>query len=128
MIVRVTGGNALDHAVLVMFENRSFDNLLGCLYQPGEVASFDGALGKEFFNQIPAWAASCREPEPTGVVHPGETRDTGRRAGHPVRASGTALSQHAGHVAEALSSDGVGGRDGLVRPSEPRLCRRSSAR
>jgi phospholipase C len=32
--------NVLDHMVSVMFENRSFDNLLGRLYQPGEVASF----------------------------------------------------------------------------------------
>jgi len=30
-----------------MFENRTFDNLLGRLYQPGEVASFEGVLGKE---------------------------------------------------------------------------------
>jgi phospholipase C len=29
-----------------MFENRSFDNLLGHLYGPGEVASFEGAVGK----------------------------------------------------------------------------------
>ncbi len=29
---------ALDHIVVVMFENRSFDNVLGRLYQPGEVA------------------------------------------------------------------------------------------
>ena len=29
--------NALDHVVVVMFENRSFDNLLGRLYQPDEV-------------------------------------------------------------------------------------------
>jgi phospholipase C len=28
---------AIDHLVLVLFENRSFDNLLGHLYQPGEV-------------------------------------------------------------------------------------------
>jgi len=31
---------SVDHIVSVMFENRSFDNLLGRLYQPGEVASF----------------------------------------------------------------------------------------
>ena len=29
--------NALDHVVVIMFENRSFDNLLGRLYEPGEV-------------------------------------------------------------------------------------------
>ena len=38
--------HAMDHVVVVMFENRSFDNLLGRLYQPGEVASFDGVIGK----------------------------------------------------------------------------------
>jgi phospholipase C len=49
-------GNAMDHVVVVMFENRSFDNLLGRLYQPGEVASFDGVTGREFSNPIPEWA------------------------------------------------------------------------
>ncbi len=49
-------GNAIDHVVVVMFENRSFDNLLGRLYQPGEVASFEGVTNREFSNPIPAWA------------------------------------------------------------------------
>jgi phospholipase C len=49
-------GNAIDHVVVLMFENRSFDNLLGRLYQPGEVASFEGVLGKDLSNPIPAWA------------------------------------------------------------------------
>jgi phospholipase C len=48
--------NALDHVVVLMFENRSFDNLLGRLYQPGEVAAFEGVLGKELTNPIPDWA------------------------------------------------------------------------
>lgn len=47
---------ALDHVVVVMFENRSFDNPLGRLYQPGEVAAFEGVAGKELSNPIPAWA------------------------------------------------------------------------
>ena len=38
---------AIDHVVVLMFENRSFDNLLGRLYEPGEVSSFEGVLGKE---------------------------------------------------------------------------------
>ncbi|HWH21527.1 MAG TPA: alkaline phosphatase family protein, partial [Solirubrobacterales bacterium] len=46
----------LDHVVVVMFENRSFDNLLGRLYEPGEVASFEGVLGKDLANPIPEWA------------------------------------------------------------------------
>ena len=48
--------NAMDHLVLVLFENRSFDNLLGRLYQPGEVPSFEGVIGKELSNPIPDWA------------------------------------------------------------------------
>jgi phospholipase C len=39
-----------------MFENRSFDNLLGRLYEPGEVASFEGVIGKELSNPVPDWA------------------------------------------------------------------------
>jgi phospholipase C len=50
-------GNAIDHVVVVMFENRSFDNLLGRLYQPGEVASFEGVTGRQFSNPIPGWAS-----------------------------------------------------------------------
>jgi phospholipase C len=50
------GEPKFDHVVSVMFENRSFDNLLGRLYQPGEVASFEGVLGKELSNPIPDWA------------------------------------------------------------------------
>lgn len=49
--------NALDHVVVVMFENRSFDNLLGRLYQPGEVRSFEGVIGKDLGNPVPDWAA-----------------------------------------------------------------------
>lgn len=62
--------NAVDHVVVVMFENRSFDNLLGRLYQPGEVASFDGVLGKELSNPIPEWAehGAERKVVPYGVA------------------------------------------------------------
>jgi len=47
---------ALDHVVVVMFENRSFDNLMGHLYEPGEVESFEGVIGKDLSNPIPDWA------------------------------------------------------------------------
>ena len=62
--------NALDHVVVIMFENRSFDNLLGRLYQPGEVASFEGVTGKELSNPIPEWAehGADREVVPYGVA------------------------------------------------------------
>src|SRR6201997_1164866 len=48
--------NAMDHLVLVLFENRSFDNLFGHLYQPGEVEAFEGVLGRDLSNPIPVWA------------------------------------------------------------------------
>lgn len=46
----------MDHVVLVLFENRSFDNLLGRLYRPDEGPAFEGVVGKELSNPIPAWA------------------------------------------------------------------------
>jgi phospholipase C len=62
--------NGLDHVVVLMFENRSFDNVLGRLYQPGEVAAFEGALGKNLHNSIPAWAdyGTDRKFVPYGVA------------------------------------------------------------
>jgi phospholipase C len=33
---------ALDHIVVVLFENRSLDNVLGHLYGPGDGKNFDG--------------------------------------------------------------------------------------
>jgi phospholipase C len=48
--------HAMDHVVLVLFENRSLDNLLGRLYGPGDGKTFDGVLGKDLSNPIPEWA------------------------------------------------------------------------
>ena len=61
---------ALDHIVVVMFENRSFDNLLGRLYEPGEVPSFEGVIGKSLSNPIPEWAedGASRGHVPYGVA------------------------------------------------------------
>jgi phospholipase C len=66
---------ALDHVVVIMFENRSLDNLLGRLYQPGEVKSFEGVLGKDLSNPIPPWAehGADRNRVPYGVAR---TMDT----------------------------------------------------
>lgn len=46
----------MEHVVLVLFENRSLDNLLGHLYQPGEVDSWNGVIGKDLSNPVPDWA------------------------------------------------------------------------
>ena len=48
--------HALDHIVVVLFENRSLDNVLGHLYGPGDGKTFDGVIGKGLNNPIPAWA------------------------------------------------------------------------
>jgi phospholipase C len=64
---------ALDHVVVLMFENRSFDNLLGRLYEPGEVPSFEGVTGKDLTNPIPDWAAD--RGNVAGNVHYGVAAD-----------------------------------------------------
>ena len=51
-----TRGNALDHVVVVLFENRSLDNVLGRLYGPGDGKAFEGVIGKDLSNPIPGWA------------------------------------------------------------------------
>ena len=48
--------HALDHIVVVLFENRSLDNVLGHLYGPEDGKNFDGVAGKDLTNPIPAWA------------------------------------------------------------------------
>jgi len=50
------GSHALDHVVVVLFENRSFDNVLGYLYGPEDGKNFDGVIGKDLSNPIPGWA------------------------------------------------------------------------
>ena len=48
--------HALDHVVVVLFENRSLDNVLGRLYGPEDGKKFDGVIGKNLSNPIPSWA------------------------------------------------------------------------
>lgn len=64
--------NALDHVVVVMFENRSFANLLGRLYEPGEVASFAGVIGKDLPNPVSDWA---EHRQADGIVRYGVAPD-----------------------------------------------------
>ncbi len=52
----VDRSHALDHIVVVLFENRSLDNVLGHLYGPGDGKNFDGVIGKDLSNPIPGWA------------------------------------------------------------------------
>jgi phospholipase C len=61
---------ALDHIVVVLFENRSLDNVLGHLYGPGDGKTFDGVIGKSLSNPIPEWAehGADREVVPYAVA------------------------------------------------------------
>ena len=79
--------HALDHVVVVMFENRSFDNLLGRLYEPGEVASFEGVIGKDLSNPIPEWAEHGAD---RGVVPYGVAKNM--NTPNPTRARSTRTS------------------------------------
>jgi phospholipase C len=62
-----------DHVVAIMFENRSFDNVLGYLYRPGEVPSFEGVLGRELSNPIPSGLPGAESR--TVPVHPAANMD-----------------------------------------------------
>src|SRR5262245_60202206 len=53
---RRESSHALNHIVVVLFENRSLDNMLGHLYGPEDGKNFDGVIGKNLSNPIPEWA------------------------------------------------------------------------
>lgn len=59
--------HAMDHVVLVIFENRSLDNLLGHLYGPTDGQTFEGVLGKDLSNPVPEWAEH-QPPDGSGTV------------------------------------------------------------
>ena len=46
----------MDHIIVVLFENRSFDNVLGHLYRPDDGKTFEGVIGRDLSNPIPDWA------------------------------------------------------------------------
>jgi phospholipase C len=46
----------MDHMIVVLFENRSLDNVLGHLYGPDDDKTFEGVVGKDLSNPIPTWA------------------------------------------------------------------------
>jgi phospholipase C len=56
MMSSPTREHALDHVIVVLFENRSFDNVLGHLYGPDDGKAFEGVIGKDLSNPIPSWA------------------------------------------------------------------------
>ena len=76
-----------DHIVVLMLENRSFDNLLGYLYEPGAVPrgqAFEGVAGKQLSNPIPAGAIDSERgsvPVAPGTIPDGPNPDPGE--GYP---------------------------------------------
>jgi phospholipase C len=64
----------MDHVVVIMFENRSFDNVLGYLYQPGEVAAFEGVAGRPLSNVVPPDVGKGQPP--TVPIHPATSMAT----------------------------------------------------
>ena len=53
--------NAMDHMIVVLFENHSLDSLLGHLYGPEDGKTFEGVIGKNLSNPIPEWAEDGAE-------------------------------------------------------------------
>ena len=53
-MTQYSNANAMDHVILVLFENRSLDNMLGHLYGPASVKTFEGVIGKDLSNPVPA--------------------------------------------------------------------------
>jgi hypothetical protein len=78
--------NALDHAVVVVFENRSLDNVLGRLYGPGDGKTFEGVIGKDLTNPIPEWAEHGAErkvvPYAVAIDMDSPNPDTGEEYPH----------------------------------------------
>ena len=61
---------AMEHIVVVIFENRSLDNVLGRLYGPDDGKTFEGVIGKDLSNPIPDWAehGAERREVPYGIA------------------------------------------------------------
>ena len=82
--------NAMDHMIVVLFENHSLDSLLGHLYGPEDGKTFEGVIGKNLSNPIPEWAEDGAERK-VGPVH---GRD-GHGQPEPGLGRGVSTHQHA---------------------------------
>src|SRR3712207_753278 len=79
---------AFDHVVVLLLENRSFDNLLGYLYEPNQVPRgqiFEGVAGKALSNPIPDYADQADRrvvPVAKGYVMDNPNPDPGEEYPH----------------------------------------------
>lgn len=62
-----SAAGALDHVVVVLFENRSLDSVLGHLYGPDDGKTFEGVIGKEPVQPDPGVGRARRRPEGRAV-------------------------------------------------------------
>jgi hypothetical protein len=65
--------HTVDHAVAVLFENRSLDDGLGRLYGPEDGKTFEGVIGKDLSNhsgvsRARVGIAPTRSPEPSRMA------------------------------------------------------------
>jgi phospholipase C len=94
----VDRSHALDHVVLVLFENRSLDNLLGHLYGPEDGKTFEGVIGKGLSNPIPEWAEHGAErktvPYTVGTDMDAPNPDSGEEYFHTNTQLFNVLDEH----------------------------------
>ena len=115
--------NALNHVVVVVFENRSLDNVLGRLYGPGDDKTFEGVLGKDLSDPIPEWAehGADRKTVPYNVATDMDSPspDSGLPGCRTVPRSAARAHGSSGRGAEARSSltnaDSPDSRQGVIR-------------
>lgn len=76
----------VDHLVVLMFENRSFDNLLGHLYPPGSLPEgqhFDGVANGQYSNPSPTGPIAAHIYQgPTDQIFRSPTPDPGEEYQH----------------------------------------------
>jgi len=104
----------MDHVVLVLFENRSLDNLLGHLYGPADGKTFEGVIGKGLSNPIPEWAEHGAErktvPYTVGTDMDAPNPDSGEEYFHTNMGGG--MIEHAKQAGIAIPPE-------LADPTSP---------
>ena len=116
--------NALDHVVVVVFENRSLDNVLGRLYGPGDGKTFEGVLGKDLTNPIPEWAEQGAERK---VVPYSVATDMDSPIPTPARSTRTPTPSCSASKASRTGSSSARRSRRRTTPRLPARCRRWTA-
>lgn len=96
--------DSFDYVVVLMLENRSFDNLLGYLYpdHPPAGKTFEGVVGRNLSNPIPASAVGQSAPPPGVTSIPVSPVSAPTNYHQPFPDPG----EEYGHVNTQLFSDG----------------------